>query len=78
MEPDPLRATLDEVIRVASDGARLVYRSTVGSLPVPVAYRDTAISEEEFAQELFAHDRSGTYSSFYVYRIDKSRVATVS
>lgn len=75
MDPGTRQATFGEVVRVGSDGARLIYRSTVSSLPAPVAYHGVAVGEDDLARELFAQDRSGTYSSFYVYRLDKTRAA---
>src|SRR5208282_62176 len=71
MDRDTFRATVGEVIRVGSHNARFIYRSTVGSLPVSDEYRDLVVSEDDLARELFAQDRSGTYSSFYVYQMNK-------
>jgi S-adenosylmethionine-diacylglycerol 3-amino-3-carboxypropyl transferase len=72
MDQETFRATMGEVLRVGTHGGRFIYRSTVRSRPVPEEYRAMAASEEDLARELFARDRSGTYGSFYVYRIDKS------
>src|SRR6266508_602732 len=72
MDRETFHATLHAVIRTGSPEGRFIYRSTIGSLPVPADILSTVVHEEDLARRLFANDRSATYSSFYVYRIDKA------
>lgn len=71
MDGETFRATLRSVLRAAANGGRFVYRSTVRSLPVPAELGGVAVGEPELARRLHARDRSATYGSFYVYRVEK-------
>jgi S-adenosylmethionine-diacylglycerol 3-amino-3-carboxypropyl transferase len=75
MDRDAHMATVRSVLRAGSQGGRFIYRSAIPSHPVPLELRKVVISEDDLAQRLFERDRSCTYSSFYVYRIDKESAA---
>jgi S-adenosylmethionine-diacylglycerol 3-amino-3-carboxypropyl transferase len=75
MDRQTFLATLRAVIRAGTDQGRFIYRSTIGSLPIPAELQSGVVGEEELARRLFAQDRSATYSSFYVYRVNKPALA---
>ncbi len=75
MSRESLHTTVRSVLRAGTPGGRFIYRSAVRSLPVPPELRSAVVSEDDLAHRLFAQDRSFTYSSFYIYRIDQQRVA---
>jgi S-adenosylmethionine-diacylglycerol 3-amino-3-carboxypropyl transferase len=70
MEPSVFAATLRNVSRVASEGARLVYRSTVPNLLPPPELDGMLEPEPELARRLLQTDRSGVYGGFFVYRLN--------
>jgi S-adenosylmethionine-diacylglycerol 3-amino-3-carboxypropyl transferase len=69
MDHDSFKTTLQSVIRVASNGARFIYRSTVRDLFPPNEVAEMVVGEPDLARQLLQKDRSGLYSSFYIYRI---------
>ncbi len=71
MDPPSFEGTLRGVIRAGVEDGRFIYRSTVRSLPPPDALQSMVVGEPDLAEELLQSDRSGLYSSFYVYRICK-------
>ncbi len=72
MDPTMFRTTLSGVVRVGSEGGRFIYRSTVRVLPPPDELLGMVVGEPDLAADLLQSDRSGLYSSFYVYRICKT------
>lgn len=72
MSVEDFASTLREVVRVGSDGGRVIFRSTAFSLPLPADISDRLVGEPDLAKELLQGDRSGMYSSFYIYRISKA------
>jgi S-adenosylmethionine-diacylglycerol 3-amino-3-carboxypropyl transferase len=69
MDAAGFTATLQSVVRVASEGARFVYRSTVPDMPPPKEVEGMIEGEPDLARRLLQTDRSGVYSGFYVYRV---------
>lgn len=79
MTPDLFEATLRSVLRAATPGARLIYRSGSYEMPPPESIRAHLQSHVELAAELFARDRSATYGSFYVFSLkEPAAVAAAS
>ena len=76
MDPKAFAGTLQSILRVASNGARMVYRSTVRNLPPPPEVAGMLIGEPELAERLLQSDRSGVYSGFYVYRVASNTLAS--
>ena len=72
MDQELFEATLYSVIRVGTNSGRFIYRSTIRSLFPPNEVMKMIMGEPDMARELLKLDRSGLYSSFYVYRICKS------
>lgn len=60
-------STLRGVLDAASDGGRLIYRSTVVDAGMPAELADRVLEQRELADALFAGDRSFTYASIHVY-----------
>lgn len=69
MDPFTRDDTFREVVRVGAPGARFIFRSAVPSLPLPADVEPDVAAEGDLARELFATDRTVTYSSFHVYQI---------
>ncbi len=69
MDSSAFGATLKSVLRVASEGARLVYRSAVPTLLPPPEVAGMLEAEPELAQRLLQADRSGVYGGFFVYHL---------
>jgi S-adenosylmethionine-diacylglycerol 3-amino-3-carboxypropyl transferase len=73
MDGESRRRTLKSVIRVSSDNGRFIYRSLMQSLPVPSEIEAMVVAQSDLAHQLFQQDRSGVYSSLYIYRICKNK-----
>ncbi len=72
MPPPTFEGTLRSVLRAASPGARLIYRSGSYQLEPPPAIREHLIPHTDLARELLAIDRSATYGSFYVFSVKEN------
>lgn len=69
MTPEMFESTLRSVLRAASPGARLIYRSGSYQLDPPPEIRRRLEHHADLARELLAIDRSATYGSFYVFSV---------
>jgi S-adenosylmethionine-diacylglycerol 3-amino-3-carboxypropyl transferase len=69
MTPALFEATLRSVLRVATPGARLIYRSGSYRLDPPESIRRRLHHHAGLSRELLAIDRSATYGSFYVFSV---------
>ena len=72
MTPEMFQGTLASVLRAATPGARLIYRSGSYEMPPPESIRRRLQPHAELAAELFARDRSATYGSFYVFSVKEN------
>ncbi|MFQ5806604.1 MAG: DUF3419 family protein [Phycisphaerae bacterium] len=69
MTPELFESTLRSVLRAATPGARLIYRSGSYRLDPPESVRRRLDHHAELSKELLAIDRSATYGSFYVFSV---------
>ncbi len=72
MTPEMFEATLKSVLRAATPGATMIYRSGSYQLDPPASILRHVERHDDLAKRLLAQDRSATYGSFYVLTV-KSR-----
>ena len=70
MTPEVFEGTLRSVLRAASPGATMIYRSGSYRLDPPAAILPHLTPHTELARKLLATDRSATYGSFYIFTIN--------
>mgnify|MGYP000570401143 CR=1 FL=1 len=69
MTPEAFLATFQSVLRAATPGAIIIYRSGSYRLDPPAQILPYLELHEELARRLLRLDRSGTYGSFYVLSV---------
>ncbi len=69
MTPELFESTLHSVLRAATPGATLIYRSGSYALDPPSSIAHRVERHDKLARELLARDRSTTYGSFYVLTV---------
>ncbi|MCK4341338.1 MAG: BtaA family protein [Phycisphaerae bacterium] len=69
MTPEMFESTLRSVLRAASLGATLIYRSGSYRLDPPASILRHVERHDDLAAQLFATDRSTTYGSFYILTV---------
>ena len=69
MSAADFEATLQSVLRVATPGAIMIYRSGSYRLDPPASILPHVEQHSDLARRLLANDRSATYGSFYVLSV---------
>jgi len=64
---------MGEIVRVATPGARLVFRNFVGWTEVPPQWRDVIVEDRERGERLIQRDRSMMQRRFAVCRVRTGR-----